>query len=756
MLKWQPLSSLPPSDIPRIRLLRFGPYELDLRAGELRKFGVRVKLRDQPLKVLVLLLENAGEVVLREEIQARLWPSDTVVEFDHGINAAVQRLRDALGESANKPRYIETLARRGYRFIGEVEAVSAAEGRPLVEPAPQPQTLPSDAPPIVAPKQGIINPAFPGNHVRHWAIGAVCFAAAVVVAIGGWQISASRAGTIPYPLHVASVSKLTSYPGDEREPAISPDGAYVAFSWSGPAGENYDIYLVQAGGQPPLRLTQDPAPDSFPAWSPDGREIAFLRRTAESAAIIVMPSLGGPERILCRFPRIGVDLDFTQHPVFSWSPDGKWIVYSGQSIAGGKFRLFALSVETGESRPISTAGAVSGGDSSPSLSGDARWLAFVRYLAPRNGRIFIQALGPGIAPEGEPTEAPSSRLAVHSPNWIENGEGLVFADASRIFQWDRKRGTTLVYAANGQLGGMSLNPKPAGGGWQMVVANDRQDIDIWSIGLDVKTSRATGPAVVFLHSTEWDSHPDFSPDGRMVTFVSSRSGVRELWVCDADGGGLRQLTHLNAPLMGYPKWSPDGTRIAFHARLPEVSEVYVVDIRQGEPRQVTHENPGLALATWSNDGKFLYASTLVGGTAVSYRFPAEGGKSERLWVGDLVKGSLDGKYILYRKSNTPGIFRRPAEDAPKNREELLIRDFWPTHQMGGYAPTAGGIYYVSCDAAGKPGPFRFFDYRSHQSIDVAPAAAGLKSGLTVSPDGRRLLFSASKDAGGDLLSLQLR
>jgi eukaryotic-like serine/threonine-protein kinase len=109
------------SDAPVPSVVRFGPYELDLRSAELRKNDFRIRLQDQPFQILVALLERPGEVVLREEIRKRLWPNGTVVEFDHGINAAVKRLRDVLHESAEKPRYIETLARRGYRFIGTVE-----------------------------------------------------------------------------------------------------------------------------------------------------------------------------------------------------------------------------------------------------------------------------------------------------------------------------------------------------------------------------------------------------------------------------------------------------------------------------------------------------------------------------------------------------------------------------------------------------------------------------------------------------------
>src|SRR5437868_12412825 len=101
-------------------VMRFGIFEVDLQAGQLRRNGCKVRLQDQPFQVLAMLLKRPGEVVPREDLRARLWSSDTFVDFDHGLNAAVKRLRDALGDSAENPRFVETLARRGYRFIAPV------------------------------------------------------------------------------------------------------------------------------------------------------------------------------------------------------------------------------------------------------------------------------------------------------------------------------------------------------------------------------------------------------------------------------------------------------------------------------------------------------------------------------------------------------------------------------------------------------------------------------------------------------------
>lgn len=121
------------------RLVRFGVFELDLSAGELRKNGVKLRLQGQPFQVLALLLERSGEVVTREELQQKLWPSDTFVDFDHSLNTAINKVREALGDSASSPRYVETLARRGYRFIAPVqrepESIPAEPAAQIAAPA---------------------------------------------------------------------------------------------------------------------------------------------------------------------------------------------------------------------------------------------------------------------------------------------------------------------------------------------------------------------------------------------------------------------------------------------------------------------------------------------------------------------------------------------------------------------------------------------------------------------------------------------
>src|SRR5258707_13052752 len=131
---------LPP---PVSQLIRVGRFGLDLRAGELRNGGIRIRVQGQPLQVLQALLEKPGEVVSREELQKRIWPSDTFVDFDHGLHAAVNRLRTSLNDSADRPRYVETVARRGYRFIGQLESAKPAPtAPPIAKDDLQPKTRP--------------------------------------------------------------------------------------------------------------------------------------------------------------------------------------------------------------------------------------------------------------------------------------------------------------------------------------------------------------------------------------------------------------------------------------------------------------------------------------------------------------------------------------------------------------------------------------------------------------------------------------
>src|SRR6266705_4091722 len=162
------------------RTASFGPYALDLRSGELRKFGTKVKMGEQPFQILLILLERPGEMVTREEIRDKLWTDDTFVDFDHGLNSAVQRLRDCLSDSAGKPRWIETLPRRGYRFVGEVQW-TRPNGAVPTPSAPEATVV---EPARTAPEQKVVPPAARPRLIwRFVALAAALLLAAAIVGI---------------------------------------------------------------------------------------------------------------------------------------------------------------------------------------------------------------------------------------------------------------------------------------------------------------------------------------------------------------------------------------------------------------------------------------------------------------------------------------------------------------------------------------------------------------------------------------------
>jgi len=259
----------------------FGPFEVDLQTQELKRHGVRLRLPRQSFQILAMLLQRPGQLIPREELQLALWPSDTFVAFEKGLNAAVNRLREALGDSSEKPRYVETLPRRGYRFIGTVD-------NPIFQ-AP------------VAPKG-----RFQELTARARWISVAATLLALLGGLGIWLSSRNRSQAAPRGLEVVPLAGLD---GAETEPAFSPDGNQVAFALHNQKSPG--IYTTLVAGGTPLRLTTDPS-DGSPRWSRDGQHIAFTRRVKEGVAIYQLSALGGIERRLYSGPATAFS------PAFDW------------------------------------------------------------------------------------------------------------------------------------------------------------------------------------------------------------------------------------------------------------------------------------------------------------------------------------------------------------------------------------------------------------------------------------------------------
>ena len=277
-------------------VIRFGLFELCPNTGELRKRGIRIKLQEQPLRILALLLENPGEPVTRERLRESLWPGDTFVDFDHSLNAAVAKLRQVLGDTAENSRFIETLPRHGYRFIAPVESPARpAKGSPMLSTGPSEVPLTAGGAPL------------PRIWSKSWAIvGTMVILAAVGVAL---TLSTGPKGSDQVFVRLTSDAGLTT------DPMVSRDGRLLVYA-SDRGGSHLHIWIQQLSrdGQA-VQVTRGDADEHQPGFSPDATKIVF-RSEIDGGGIYVVPALPGQPVLIAKSGR---------DPKFS--PDGRLIAY---------------------------------------------------------------------------------------------------------------------------------------------------------------------------------------------------------------------------------------------------------------------------------------------------------------------------------------------------------------------------------------------------------------------------------------------
>ena len=715
------------------RLVRFEGFQLDLLAGELRSdVGKILRLSEQPFRILTMLLEHPGEVLTREDIRKELWPDDTVVEFEHSINAAMNRLRQALGDSADHPHYIETLARRGYRWMISVERMG-------VGPTPD-----------IAPR-------------RWW------FWASAVVAVmglgGGVLWFVRPASRIPEPR--LTVTPLTASPGFEGDPSFSPDGHQVAFVRQ-EKGQNPHIYVKLIGtGGAPLRLTTDP--DYSPAWSPDGRYIAFLRDLSpkKKAAIMLIPALGGPERKIAEVFQSAI----SSCTYLTWSPDGNSLVVSDRDIPKQPTGLFLLAIDTGEKRrltsPPSPATSDWSGDSCPSLSPDGRTLAFIRTVDVK-ADLYLLAVSDGLKAVDEPKRIELGNLRAYAPVWTEDGREIVFWNTgSTYLNTDNESGLWRIDVSGSSdrsaepqrlaaLGENAIQPAISRRGHRLAYTSFSIHSSIWRITApggsktnDVKSAGSEKGDTPFIYSTRNDSAPEFSPDGKRIAFMSNRSGNWEIWVCDSDGSNPVQLTSFRGASVIFPRWSPDGGHIAFASDAEGDGEfhIWVTSANGGKPRRMTTDPANDGNPSWSRDGQWIYFDSHRTGEQQVWKIPDGGGDAIQVTRdgGFAALESPDGKFIYYTKDlGGTSVWRLPVEggQAAKVLENLSY--------LRNLVIVSKGIYFVPQQGTAWGTSIEFLDFATNHTKRVASVGKPFSGGLALSPDGQWILYTLLDQADTEL------
>jgi Tol biopolymer transport system component/DNA-binding winged helix-turn-helix (wHTH) protein len=628
------------------RLVQFGVYELDLHSGELRKSGARLTLQQQPLQLLSVLLEQPGELVTRDELRKRLWPDDTFVDFEHGLNAAVKRLRDTLGDSADSPRFVETVPRRGYRFIA-------------------PTNLPDSSVARTTPAAG------------RWRVGWVWMivgvAVAAAIALGAWALRKPplremAAVDVTSPRGPAGpVTHLTSGSDLNTEPAVSPDGEWVAYASDRSGEGNLDIWMQRLSGGEAVRLTRDAADEREPAFSADGSRLAF-RSEREGGGVYVMPAhSGGEARLLV--PR-------AHGPRFS--PDGRWLAYS---TGPGRFSMDKALGFTAQTYLIPTAGGEAtrllpdfASVAWPVWSPDGRRLLVTArsnvtddpewWVVTLDGQAPVKNSGVTVVTPG------AAQFPVRPWTWIE-GDRIVYSVALGGDSWDLwevglSPDTWVVSTEPRRLTtGADLQAHASIVGARLVFSSLTQTINVWRLPLDPNDSRVVGPArrVTATSALQW--WPSVSDDGRRLLFRGDKGG---LWIRDFDAGREVLLASSQRPIAGsitadgsrvayvvfeekreifavpssgggseklcaecgdsfLEAWSKDKTRLLYESGNP--SEVFVLDLRSGEKRRALHRRPNnIWNARFSPDDRWISVTEVL---------EVEG--RSRVWIAQFRDGS---------------------------------------------------------------------------------------------------------------------
>jgi Tol biopolymer transport system component/DNA-binding winged helix-turn-helix (wHTH) protein len=554
-------------------VVRFGVFELDLDARELRKSGVKIKLQEQPFLVLAMLLERPGVIITREELQKKLWPKDTFVDFDLSLNSAVKKLRQALSDDSENPRFVETLYRRGYRFIAPVNGADRAG-----------QALPAESTPeLAAPHVLSHNPS------RFRTIVIVS-----MIVLAGLLGAAAR---LRPPLSAPRILSITQLTHDNLpKNQLVTDGPRLYFE-EVVNGHQVLSQVSTDGGE----VNQIPTPfsdvsvrDVFPSASEllvQSRDVRNdLMSTTFTGPLWMIPLPAGAPRRVGNIVAGGA----------SFSLDGKSLVYgNGQD-------LYLAQADGGNPRKLTS---VSGYPLTPTFSPDGTRVQFT---------VLDRNIG-----SASLWETPISSVAPHPmfPAWLEataqccgawttDGKYFFFVGYHGSPQiWALRERTDLLHrntskpfqVTNGPL--TYYSPAPSRDGRTLFVVGEQPRSEL------MRYDEHAGQFTPFLSGIS-AGQLDFSRDSQFVTYVSFPDGA--LWRSRTDGSEARQLTY--APLIAsMPRWSPDGKRIAFSAtsdpKALMLLKAFVISADGGTPQQLVQDDSReYADANWAPDGNSLIFS----------------------------------------------------------------------------------------------------------------------------------------------------
>ena len=687
-----------PSNGKTARLVRFGVFEVDPVSGELRKAGVKLKLGGQPFQVLAILLERPGDVFTREELQKRLWP-DTFVDVDHNLNTAINKIREALGDSSENPRFVETLPRRGYRFIAPITVNGTAA-----------------AAVTHSPENRSTNVAKSAARTRPLLASGLLGTAMVLVAGGLWIYKRSET---PAPPPQRTLTRITFDDGLQSEPTWSPDGRYIAYSSD--RGGKFDIWVQQVSGGDPIQTTKGPGHHWQPDWSPDGKYIAYRSEEGEGG-IYVVPALGGAglERKIA---------PFGYYP--QWSPDGSQVLFQSHFTVTGHWNRFYVAQLDGSTprevlaefiaqNKLSAASAVwypDGkrvtvwvGDLSPSprfwtvpIAGGT---GIKLDIAPAVQRKLAEASGEGEAGE---------QLGDYSFSWSPPGDAIYFErgyrGARNIWKMTvdpetmRAPGIDRLTTGSGPDAAVAVSTD----GRRLAFTAKSQRIRTWLFPFDATRGHITGSGEAITSPGRMSVDPTLSRDGTKVAFFVPHGqslglnylDVRnEVWVKSlVDGSEVPVISDDYS--RWFPRWSPDGKQLAYERRNRRTNERQLM-LWSSQSHEEKPLGSNLGVWDWSPDGKWLLSDTGKGiwlvpvAAAPHAETAAQKIASDPAYVLYQAYFSPDGRWIVFEAvADSPNLesalYVVPTSGGPWTR----ITDGKHWEDKPRWSPDGRTIYFVS-------------------------------------------------------------
>jgi Tol biopolymer transport system component/DNA-binding winged helix-turn-helix (wHTH) protein len=576
------------------RPIRFGVFEVDLHTGELRKQGLKIKLRDQPFQILLLLLAHPGEVVSRDELQKQLWPAGTFVDFDRGLNKAVNHLRDALGDSAESPRFIETLPKRGYRFIVPVDA-GHPNGHPL-EPiqeaqhalAEQPEPWAHAQPPGAREETRGLKRKPPAG--LPWMIAGLSSVVTVISVVLLWRV------TLPAdrPMMRFSVDlgpeaiRGRADNGEFLNPVISPDGTRLVFHAK--AADGSEQLAIRRLDQSRVTILAGTEGAADPFFSPDGQWIGFFA----GQKLKKIPLQGGGVVSLCDTTGLGRGA--------SWGEDGAIIANLDNyhlfrvPASGGEPQVIGKPEQHGE-RTWRWPQVLPGGENVlftglVAASGPALNIANIEVLSLKSGRVKVVRHGGYFG-----RYLPSGHL-------IYFRQGTLYGVPFDLGRLETHGAPSALLedladsegAASGRLSfsrtGILLYASPARGAGVAPIA--------WldSAG---KSQRVVTPSIGTSRQAET---PRLSPDGNRLALAVAG----DLYVHDLQRGTVTRLTR-DAALNRHPVWTPDGQHIVYGSDVPASDDEFGIwwirSNGSSQPEKLFGERTPLQVFSISPDGRTI-------------------------------------------------------------------------------------------------------------------------------------------------------